>query len=104
MQIERQRKAADGVRRRALLQLGIDPTPSEMALHCDYAADRNMGRIDRLSTARIWLHKLEMTARRRGEVAIATECALRARQLKGRIRKNPTSWLRKVMDRIGQFQ
>ena len=104
VQSERQRKAADGVRRRALLHLGIDPAPSEMALHCDYAADQNMDRLSRLSDARVWLHKLEMTARQRGEVAIATECALRARQLKRRIRKNPKSLFRKVMDTIGQFR
>lgn len=104
MQSERQRKAADGVRRRALLRLGIDPAPSEMALHCDYAADQNMDRLDRLSAASTWLHKLETAARQRGELAIAAECALRARQLKRRIRKNPKSWLRTVMDRIGQFQ
>lgn len=99
---EQQLKVADGVRMRALHRLGIDPTPSEMALHCDYASDRDIAGPDRLNAARAWLQKLEATARRRGEAEIAAECARRVRQLKKRIRHSGPA-LSGVLGRLGQL-
>jgi glycosyltransferase involved in cell wall biosynthesis len=99
---EQQRNVADGVRMRALRRLGFDPTPSEMALHCDYASGRDMDRPDRLKAARGWLHKLEATARQRGDAAIAAECARRAGHLNKRLGHSGSS-LSGVLGRLGQL-
>lgn len=96
---EQQSKVADGVRMRALRRLGIDPTPSELALHCDYASGRDMERPDRLKAAGAWLRTLEAAARQRGEAAIAAECARRAAHLKKRLRGSGLS----VSGVLGRF-
>lgn len=78
----RQREMTDLVRTRAVRRLGIDPSLSEIALHCDQASGRDVEEVYGLDTARAWFLKLEVAARRQGEEAIAAECAVRARQFK----------------------
>ncbi|MCI5073603.1 hypothetical protein [Oricola sp.] len=82
-----QREVANSVRRRALQRLGMEPSPAETALHCDYASDIDMESAGRIKATRRWLGKIEGTAKRRGEPAIATECAQRSRQLNRRLRR-----------------
>lgn len=77
-----QREVVDMVRARALQRLGVEPSPSEFALHCDHASGGNVETVYGHDTARAWFLKLEVAARRQGEAAIAAECALRARQFK----------------------
>ena len=100
---DQQSKVVDGVRMRALHRLGIDPTPFEMALHCDHASGCDMDDADRLDATRAWLRKLERVARQRGEPAIAAECAFRARQLKKRVKQDTKPKLRTAIGRFGQF-
>jgi hypothetical protein len=85
LQGARQRAVSDGVRRRALARLGIDPTPEEALLHCDYAVGHGMTGLKRMKAARAWLDTLERTARRRGDRAVAAECAARGRRLEKRL-------------------
>lgn len=101
IQGRRQREVADGVRRRALLRLGVDPTPAELSLHGDYATDHDMDQTDRLKAARTWLLRLERQARLRGEEAIEDECARRGRRLSKVIRRRTMAL---VPETIGRFR
>jgi len=85
LRYDQQRAAADGVRKRALLRLGVNLTDEEIALHCDYATDYKMDEIERLRAAQSWLRKLNRVGQQRNHQALVDECARRIRQVKKRI-------------------
>lgn len=78
-----QREVSDRVRVRAVRRLGIDPSPSEIALHCDHACGHDVQEIYGRDAALAWFLKLENAAVSRGEATLATECRSRAIQFKG---------------------
>jgi len=92
-----QSQVTEAVRRRALNRLGIDPSDAELALHGDIAAGRAEADTARIEAATAWLERIADTARRRAEMAIARDCAARARALRRR-RRSP---LRAYLGRMG---
>jgi glycosyltransferase involved in cell wall biosynthesis len=100
---KQQREAANSVRMRAVRRLGIDPSPSEIALHCDHASGRDVETIYGADAARAWFLNLEDIALRRGEAAIAVECALRARQFKRPVRRRLAPLLSSAIGQLGQI-
>ena len=76
----------------------VNLTEEEIGLHCDYATDHDMDKIDRLRAAQAWLRKLERIGHQHNEQALADECGRRLRQIKRRIRHRPHQ---KLWSRIG---
>ncbi|MCX7304196.1 MAG: glycosyltransferase [Hyphomicrobiales bacterium] len=98
-----QREASDLVRMRAVQRLGMDPTPSEIALHCDHAVGGDADGVHGQDAARAWFLKLERVARRRGETAIAAECAARARHAKKLLTQNSRPLVFRPLGRLGRL-
>lgn len=100
---KQQREVVDRVRERALRRLGIDPSSSEIALHCDHASGCDVEKVYGPDTARAWFLKLERVAKRRGETAIAAECRSRARQFKGPIGRRLAPVFSSAIGQLGQL-
>lgn len=100
---KQQREVVDRVRKRALRRLGIDPSPSEIALHCDHASGCDVEKVYGPDAARIWFLKLEDIARRQGEAAIAAECRSRARQFKSPSGRGLVPLLSSAIGQFGQL-